>query len=242
MFCKYCGKQINDDALFCPYCGTKDVSTEAQTSINTTVSDSGVDNVGKSRISDSTDSKGSAKNKTRIHKIVFISLAGIVIVFLALLFYIHASNQGMLERREKIRKRLLDTYWEANFIAPNGMPAKEILIFNSNQYIEGHLIANIPSGIVCYLDAIDDETGHLWINEDKKNEGSIKILDLSLSDALINYKYDPDKDILTLETDYLSEPLGENLHLVFNEISYEEAMEEAHSIQIKADSYQFLLE
>lgn len=37
MYCKYCGKKINDDSLFCQYCGgEQDVSFEKDNKQNST--------------------------------------------------------------------------------------------------------------------------------------------------------------------------------------------------------------
>ena len=99
MFCKKCGKQINEDAVFCPFCGCTTSSSESKE--KDTERKIGV--VSGNVRGEDTMSKPSAHTVKHGNRKLFIF--AIIIIVLASLFYIHNSS---------VEKKLKG-YWTASY-------------------------------------------------------------------------------------------------------------------------------
>jgi hypothetical protein len=79
MFCKKCGKQVQDESMFCKYCGSNDLNNlqprDEGVQLNTNFNEASVSSI-------------SPKDKNKNTSVIIINLCFIVIVLLASIFFV----------------------------------------------------------------------------------------------------------------------------------------------------------
>ena len=122
MFCKFCGKSIDDDSVFCSYCGKKLIKESTITdSISKIESNEEVDTTTKIKSNEETDTsqENDIENSNPDKKFLSFLLLGFVIfVFIAgLLFYLSTSgcseDKGITTRDITSNDYSLSAYQEA---------------------------------------------------------------------------------------------------------------------------------
>ncbi len=173
MFCKYCGKELNDDAIFCPYCG-KDQTGEASgkeagdTFVPEEDGDFTSDSVSESNGSDSSGHL----SKKAIIAIVVVIAAAVVVAGLGVYFHNNHSSGARLVQTAAAPKLSAENVSEAqsaidavdkylssetleDFLYMSGSAAEDLrTIENSFVEEEDAATEEIVEQIVSYIDKI----------------------------------------------------------------------------------------